>query len=57
MIDNEITDRITKVSKVLPKNNSKTVTNRHDKEIPKDRYIYPEIKIGNYWWTENNIIV
>ena len=29
-------------SKVLPQINSETVTNEHDKEIPKDRYISPE---------------
>ena len=32
-------DRITKVSKILPQNNSKAVTNQHDKEISKERYI------------------
>ena len=25
-----------------PQNNSKTVSNEHDKEIPKERYISPE---------------
>ena len=31
-----------KVSKNLQQNNSETVTNEHDKEIPKERYISPE---------------
>ena len=26
----------------LGQNNSETVTNKHDKEIPKERYKYPE---------------
>ena len=30
---------ITKVSKKLQQNNSETVTNKHNKEIPKERYI------------------
>ena len=42
LIDNKIADRITKVSKTLQQNNSETVTNEHDKEIPRERYISPE---------------
>ena len=34
--------KITKVSKNPLKNNSETVTNENDKEIPKKRYISPE---------------
>ena len=34
--------RITKTSIHLPQNNSETVTNEHDKEIPKERYRSPE---------------
>ena len=34
--------KITKVSKNALKNNSETVTNENDKEIPKKRYISPE---------------
>ena len=38
--------KITKVSKDQQKNNSETVTNENDKkarkEIPKERYIFPE---------------
>ena len=37
LIGNTIVNRITKVSK-----NSENVTNEHDKEIPKERYISPE---------------
>ena len=50
MIGNKIADalaksydgRITKVSKKLQQNNSKTVTNENDEEIPQERYTYPE---------------
>ena len=31
-----------KVSKNSKQNNSETVTNEHDKEVPKQRYISPE---------------
>ena len=33
---------ITKVPKTLPQNNSVTSTNKHDKEIPKERYVSPD---------------
>ena len=36
--------RITQVSKNLPQNNSETVTNENSKEIPKERYISPNIQ-------------
>ena len=39
---NKIAEKITKVSKTPQQNNSETVTNEHDKEIPKERYISPE---------------
>ena len=39
---NKITDRITKVLKNSQHDNSETVTNAIDKEIPKERYISPE---------------
>ena len=42
LIDNKITDRITKVSKRSPQINSEIITNEHDREIPKERYISPE---------------
>ena len=35
--------RIMQVSKNLPQNNSKTVTNENSKEVPKERYISPNI--------------
>ena len=41
MIGSNISDRITKVSKALPQNNSETITNEHDQEIPKERYASP----------------
>ena len=42
LIGNKIADRITKVSKSSQQNHSETVTNEHDKEIPKERYISAE---------------
>ena len=39
---NNITDRITKVSKTSQKNSSETVTDEHGKETPKERYTSPE---------------
>ena len=42
LIDNKIANKITKVSKNSQQNNSETVTNEHDKEIRKERYISPE---------------
>ena len=41
-IGNKIDNRVTKVSKNSKQNNSKTVTNDHDKEISKERYISPK---------------
>ena len=40
MIINKIADKITKVLKTSSQNNSETVTNEHEIEIPKQRYIY-----------------
>ena len=42
LIGKNIADRITKVSKTLPKNNSETIKNEHDQEIPKERYLSPK---------------
>ena len=42
LISNKTATRITRISKNAQQNNSKTVTNEHDKELPKERYIYPE---------------
>ena len=39
LIGNKIANRITKVAKNSQQNNSETVTNENDKEIPKERYI------------------
>ena len=39
---NKIANKITRVSKNSQQNNSETVTNEHDKEMPKERYISPE---------------
>ena len=36
---NSIANKIIKVSKNSQQNNSETVTNEHDKEIPEERYI------------------
>ena len=44
LIGNKIASRITKFSKTLQRNNSETVTNEHDNEIPKKRYIYGQTK-------------
>ena len=39
MIGNKIANKITRISKKLQKNNSETVTNEHDKDMPNERYI------------------
>ena len=39
---NKIPNRITKLSQNSHQNNSQTVTNENDKEVPKERYISPE---------------
>ena len=57
LIGNKIPDRTTKISKASQQNNLKTVRNRHDKEIPKERYISSKWKAENYWWSGINIIV
>ena len=44
LIGNKISNKITKVSKNSDQNNSETVTYEHDKEIPKERYIYLQKK-------------
>ena len=48
LIGNRIADKIAdmKVSKTSQRNNSETATNKHDKEIPKERYIYIYISPG-----------
>ena len=42
LIDNKIADGTTKVSKSSPQNNLEKVTNEYDKEIRKERYMFPE---------------
>ena len=42
LIGNKIANRITKVSKYSRKNNSEIVINKHDKQIPKGRYVSPK---------------
>ena len=44
LIGNKTASRITKFSKTLQRNNSETVTNEHDNEIPKKRYIWSKEK-------------
>ena len=39
MTDNKIADKITKVSKNLPKNNSETITDEYSKKILKEIYM------------------
>ena len=38
---NKSANKITKVSRNSLQNNPETITNEHDKEIPKERYISP----------------
>ena len=53
LICNSIADKITKVSEDLQRINSETVTNEHDKEIPKERDISSgKKKKENYWWSQ-----
>ena len=42
LIGNKISNKISEVSKNLQQNNSETVINEYDKEIPKTRNISPE---------------
>ena len=37
--------RITKVSWSSPQNKSEIITNQHDKMIPTERYISPEVRL------------
>ena len=40
LIRNKKSNAINKVSKTLQQNNSEKVTNQHDEEIPKEKYVY-----------------
>ena len=42
LIGNKMANKFTGVSENSQQNNLETVTNKHDKEIPKERYISPE---------------
>ena len=42
LIGYKIANKVTKVSKNSQQNTSETVTNEHDKKIPKERYVSPE---------------
>ena len=44
LVGNKIANKIMEVSKNSQHNNSEKVTNEHDKEIPKERYIYLQKK-------------
>ena len=46
-------DKITKIWNNLQQNNLETVTNEHDKELPKEWYIARR-KTENFWWPEIN---
>ena len=56
LIGNEIADKITEVSRLSPRNISETVTNEHNKEIPKNDISLQE-KEENNWWVYINIKV
>ena len=57
LIGNKIANRIMKVSRSWPQKNSETITNEHDKEIPKKRYMPPEEGQKNFWWSKVIMIV
>ena len=40
LIRNKKSNGINKVSKTLQQNNSEKVTNQHDEEIPKEKFVY-----------------
>ena len=40
LIGDKIAKKITKISKNSQQNNLETVTNEHDKEVPKERCVY-----------------
>ena len=44
LVGNKTANKITKLSKNSPQNNSETVTNEHDKEIPKEKSVFPDKK-------------
>ena len=42
LIGNKIANKMTKVPKNSQQSNSEIVTNKHDKEIPKEQYIFSQ---------------
>ena len=56
MIGNKIAHRITKVSKNSQQNDSETVTNNHDKEVPKESHISPEEGQNSIYYLNNSIL-
>ena len=48
LISNKIADIITQVSKSSPENDSETIANEQNKEMPKEKYISPEKKTEHY---------
>ena len=46
--------KLQKFQKIYNNINSETVSNDHDKEIPKERYISKR-NARNYWWTNTEI--
>ena len=42
MIGDKTANKFAKLSKNSQQNNSETVTNEHDKEIPKEKHVSPE---------------
>ena len=55
LVGDKVVDAMMKVPKTSQQNNSETVTNENDKEIPKERYI-SQWKTENYCLSEINII-
>ena len=56
LIGNKMANKVKRASKNSQQNNSETVTNENNKEIPKERYISRR-KTENYWWSKIDIIV
>ena len=50
LIANKIANKITRVSKNLQQNNLKTVTNEHEKEIPKENLQKKDKKLLIIWY-------
>ena len=60
LVSNEIADRIRKVSKTSQQSTLEIVTNEHDKEVSKQRYIYLQKKNRKLliiWYQYNSVIM